>query len=304
MLRRHSIARASVLLSAALLFGGCAVQAASAPQVAPSAPVLRAPVPIESITAMSVAVDRALAMAERHGPDHVLVILDLDSTLLRDPRRSPDLDALQAADEVRFRQIERTVMYLKSLVPTGAGLAGQLERLRAAGIPAYLITARGADMRDMTLREMAANGIVLPPAPECGPPLCVGRGTIAADALYRAAEQAAGKPELDRVGFERGRTITAWDGIVMAAGLDKGILMRTLGASLGTEVKGYVFVDDAQKNVDHAARASAAMSEEVAVFHYASPERGGAVRSQAQADADWAEAEAAICKSFAPRWCR
>lgn len=300
MLLRH----ASIALSAAFLLGGCAVHAVPAPQAAAPASGLRAPVPIESITAMSVAVDRALNMAKRHGPEHVLVIFDLDSTLLRDPRRSPDLDALQEADEARFRQVERTVMYLKSLVPTEKGLAGELERLRAAGIPAYLITARGPDMRDMTLREMAANGIILPPAPECGPPLCVGRGAIPADTLYRAAEQAVGKAELDRVGFERGRLVTVWDGIMMAAGLDKGVLMRTLGASLGTEMKGYVFVDDAQKNVDNAARASMAMTEEVAVFRYASPERGGAVRSQAEIDADWIATEAAICKTFAPRWCR
>lgn|GEM_PF-5953845 len=300
--------KSATLLLPALLLMGCAAPALSSPQtgnaVAASQSALRSPVPIEPIDRMAVAVDRAIDMAGRHGPQSVLVILDLDSTLLRDPRRSPDLDALQNADEARFRQVERTVMYLKSLVPTEAGLADQLERLRAAGIPAYLITARGADMRDMTLREMQANGIALPPAPECGPPLCVGRGAIRADALYAAAEQAVGKAELDRVGFERGRLITVWDGIVMAAGLDKGVLMRTLGASLGTPIKGYVFVDDAQKNVDHAARASAAMTEEVAVYHYASPERDGAVRSQAQADADWAETEASICKTFAPRWCR
>ncbi len=265
---------------------------------------LRAPSPVEPIDRMAIAIDRALEMAERHGADHVLVVFDLDSTLLRDPRRSPDLDALEEADPARFRQVERTVMYLKSLVPTEAGLSDQLDRLRTARIPAYLITARGADMRDMTLREMQANGITLPPAPECGPPLCTGRGEIPGEAVHRAAELAMGKAELARVGFARGRTITVWDGIVMAAGLDKGVLTRTLGASLGRDIKGYVFIDDARKNVDHVARASAAMTEEVAVFHYASPERGGAVRSQAEADADWAQTEAAICNTFAPRWCR
>lgn len=159
-------------------------------------------------------------------------------------------------------------------------------------------------MRDMTLREMQANGIVLPPAPECGPPLCVGRGAIQADAVYAAAQAALGKAELERLGFERGRTITVWDGIVMAAGLDKGVLMRTLGASLGRPIRGYVFVDDAEKNIRNVARAAEAMNEDIAIYHYSSPERGGAVRSQEEADADWAETEASICKTFAPRWCR
>ncbi|QYU68962.1 DUF2608 domain-containing protein [Leptolyngbya sp. 15MV] len=296
--------RIAVTLFALLLGMAACTTPMPASRAEATPPVRGEPVPIEPIGEMARAVDRALEMAQRHGPERVLVIFDLDSTLLRDPRRSPDLDPLEAADPVRFRQVERTVMYLKSLAPTEPGLAGQLARLRTAGIPAYLMTARGADMRDMTLREMDANGIVLPPAPECGPPLCIGRGAIRAEAVHAAAEQVLGRAELDRVGFGRGRLITVWDGIVMAAGLDKGVLMRTLGASLGGEIGGYVFIDDARKNVDNVARVSSAMHEEVAVFHYTSPERGGAVRSQAEADADWAETEAAICRTFAPRWCR
>lgn len=251
---------------------------------------------------MAIAVDRAIAMSERHGPGQVLVVFDLDSTLLRDPERSPDLDALEASDPSRFPQVERTVMYLKSLVPTERGLTGQIERLRAVGIPAYLLTARGHDMRDMTLREMSANGIALPPAPECGPPLCIGRGKIGAVEVMDAATQIVGATELGRVGFDRGRDITVWDGIVMAAGLDKGVLMRTLGGSLGVDIKGYVFIDDAAKNTEAVARASQAMREEVAIFQYRSPEKTE-VRSQAQADHAWDRAREGICVAFAPRWC-
>lgn len=300
MSRRLMLFAAALALSTA----GCAAMpaemtSASAPASTPS---LRDAPPIESIRAMSIAVDRAIDMAGRLGADRVLVVLDLDSTLLRDVGRSPDLDAMAQSDPIRFRQVERTVMYLKSLVPTETGLADQLARLDTAGISTILLTARGQDMRDMTLREMAANGITLPHPPECGPPLCIGRGTIGAEQVLAAARETVGAQELARVGFERGRAITMWDGILMAAGQDKGILMRTVGRSMG-DYRGYVFVDDAERNVVNVARAAQAMTEEVAVFHYASPEPGS-TRSKAEANAAWQAAERAICAAFNPRWCR
>lgn len=283
------------------LLASCSATTPTSVAIRPAA-VLGDPAPVQNIDRMAIAVDRAIEMAGRHGAANILVVFDLDSTLLRDPDRSPDLDAIEASDPARFRQIERTVMYLKSLVPTERGLACQLERLHTAGIPTYLLTARGRDMRDMTIREMAANGLVLPPAPECGPPLCIGRGMIHARQVMDAATQVVGARELERLEFDRGRDITVWDGIMMAAGLDKGVMMQTLGGSLGIDVKGYVFIDDAAKNTDAVARASRAMREEVAIFHYRSPERGP-VRSQAQADTAWKRAQAAICSAFAPRWC-
>lgn len=292
----------AAILASTLLLAGCATTDRAPPGVR-SVATHSDPAPILEIDRMSIAVDRAIAMADRHGAQNILVIFDLDSTLLRDPDRSPDLDDLAASDPGRFRQIERTVMYLKSLVPTEANLANQLMRLNKARIPAYLITARGHDMRDMTLREMKANGIVLPPAPECGPPLCIGRGSISGDQVLDAARQAIGPDELTRLDFDRGRTITVWDGVVMAAGLDKGVLMRTLGASLGTTIKGYVFIDDALKNVEAVEQASRGMREEVAIFQYRSPERGGTVRTQVEADRAWQNTQAAICAAFLARWC-
>lgn len=296
MLRRFWLAAMAGLLTAS---AGCAPLAAEANRPALAA---SAAAPIERISAMETAVDRALDMANRHGADRVLVVFDIDSTLLRDARGGPDLSALEEADPARFRQVERTVMYLSALEPTEPVLLDQLARLDAAGITTYALTARGTDMRDMTLRELEANRIAFPRAPECGPPLCRVRGNIPAPRVLDAAREAVGAGELERLGFTRGRLVSVSDGVVMASGLHKGVLLRALMASVAPDYAGVVFVDDAERNVIDVADASAAMDAEVAVFHYSGPPSPRA-RSRAEIDADWRAAETAICRAFAPRWC-
>lgn len=300
-----STVKSVALWASALAFAlstGCASGQATPSNEARTVATLRPAAPIETIEAMAPAVDRALRFARKHGPDRVLVVFDIDSTLLFDPTGGPDLDPLEESDPVRFRQVERAMMGLKSLAPTEPGLTGELARLEAAGIATFAMTARGEDMRDMTHRELDAHRIAFPLAPECGPPLCVRRGRLGPDVVMAAARAVLGQGELDRVGFARGRTISVSDGVMMATGLDKGVLTRVLLASLGGRHRAVVFVDDAQKNVDNVSRVSAGMPEEVAVFHYRAP-LPRPDRPRAARDAAWGEAERAICAALRPRWC-
>lgn len=252
---------------------------------------------------MSAVVERATAFAATHGAARVLVIFDVDSTLLFDPIGGPDLDDLEETDPARFRQVERAVMNLKSLAPTEPGLQAELARLDAAGIATFAMTARGEDMRDMTLRELNANAVAFPRAPECGPPLCVRRGRLGPDHVLATARLVLGAGELDRVGFTRGRTISVSDGLMMATGLDKGVLTRLLLASLGGDYRAVVFVDDARKNVDNVSRISTGMAQDVAVFHYRAP-LPPPIQPQDVRDQAWQAAQAAICTALSPRWCQ
>jgi Protein of unknown function (DUF2608) len=288
----------------ATLTVGCAFGQTNPSTVVERTPrvALRAAAPVETISTMQPAVDRALDYARQHGAARVLVIFDIDSTLLYDPTGGPDLDSLEETEPARFRQVERAVMNLKSLSPTEPGLVAELARLEAAGVATFAMTARGEDMRDMTHRELDAHRIVFPLAPECGPPLCTRRGRLGPDHVLSVARSVLGQAELDRVGFARGRTISVSDGVMMATGLDKGVLTRILMASLGGDYRAVVFVDDAQKNVDNVSRISAGMREDVSVFHYRAP-LTPPDRPHTERDALWREAEDAICIALRPRWC-
>lgn len=251
---------------------------------------------------MAAVVDHAVLAAARTGPDRVLVVFDVDSTLLYDPLGGPDLDGMKDSEPERFRPVERALMYLKSLAPTEPGLAGELARLDAAGIATYALTARGEDMRDMTLRELARAGIAFPRAPECGPPLCVRRGVLPPETVLAAAQEVLGEAELARLGFGKGRPVGVSDGVMNAAGLHKGVMLRVLLASLGREYDAVIFVDDARKNVDHVAEAASAMPQQVAVFHYRMRRPEPPV-PQATRNARWEAALGAICLALAPEWC-
>ena len=251
---------------------------------------------------MAAVVDHAVLAAARTGPDRVLVVFDVDSTLLYDPLGGPDLEGMKDSEPERFRPVERALMYLKSLAPTEPGLAGELARLDAAGIATYALTARGEDMRDMTLRELARAGIAFPRAPECGPPLCVKRGTLPPETVLAAAREVLGEAELARLGFAKGRPVGVSDGVMNAAGLHKGVMLRVLLASLGREYDAVIFVDDARKNVDHVAEAASAMPQQVAVFHYRMRRAEPSV-PQAKRNARWEAALGAICLALAPEWC-
>jgi hypothetical protein len=283
-------AMAAIVLSIAL------TQQAARAETAPDAAI------VATTDSMALVVDRAIQTAARVGPDRVLVVFDVDSTLLYDPLGGPDLGGLKDSEPERFRPVERALMSLKSLAPTEAGLAEELARLEAAGIATYALTARGEDMRDMTLRELARAGIAFPRAPECGPPLCVKRGTLPPEMVLAAARKVVGEPELARLGFDKGRPIGVSDGVMNAAGLHKGVMLRVLLASLGRDYDAVIFVDDARKNVDHVADAAAAMPQQVEVFHYRMRRPEPPV-PQSTRNERWDRALDAICLALAPEWC-
>ncbi len=73
---------------------------------------------VTTTDSMAVVVDRAIRTAATIGPDRVLVVFDVDSTLLYDPLGGPDLGDMKDSEPERFRPVERALMYLKSLAPT------------------------------------------------------------------------------------------------------------------------------------------------------------------------------------------
>lgn len=256
-----------------------------------------------TIDSMTSVIDNALQTASRVGPDRVLVVFDVDSTLLYDPLGGPQLGDMKDSEPEKFRSVERALMYLKSLAPTEPGLAEELARLERAGIATYALTARGEDMRGMTLRELARAGIAFPRAPECGPPLCVKRGVLPPDVVLAAARKVLGEQELVRLGFDKGRPVGVSDGVMNAAGLHKGVMLRVLVASLGQEYDAVIFVDDARKNVDHVADAAAGMSQQITGFHYRMRRPEPPV-PQVVRDLRWDAATDAICLALSPEWCR
>lgn len=246
---------------------------------------------VQTITTLKAAQSRADALAKTYGADNVLVVFDVDDTLLSlssdiggvawwdwqeslantDPRKLPFGERLAIAS---------AVFSLADMEPAeGQTTINVFKHLTDNGFMVYGLTARGPDNRDATLRELDDAGLDFTTAPECGAPLCVKRGILDGDTIVVPLAK-------KRFGFKAGekthdmgrgpikisshRNVSVSDGVMMVSGQNKGVMLRLLVDSLpkNSRPKAIVFVDDSAKNVANVEAASPAFHQNLHIFHY------------------------------------
>lgn len=178
----------------------------------------------ETTDDLAVVADAAIALAEKHGAGNVLAVFDIDNTLLameqdlgadqwyywqKDLAEENPCDPRLVAD--RFA-VMGALFYASAMRPTQADAAEQLRRVQDAGIPTIALTARGADYRLNTFRELKRNGMAfwpqgMPPArgwTEPFLPVPDGRPVFYEDGVYSVAGQHKGemlKILMERTGY-------------------------------------------------------------------------------------------------------
>ena len=230
-------------------------------------------------------------LALTHGANNVLVVFDIDDTLLAN---TADLgstawwnwqDGLPktSTNKIPFSDLlaANGVMYAVSdMKPVeGQTTIDVFKHLTNGGFPVYALTARGPDNRDATLRELADQGLDFTTAPECAAPLCAKRGQLMGDAHIAPLART-------RFGFKAGanthdlgagtikissnRNASVSDGVVMVAGQNKGVILRLLVDSFpqASSPKAIIFVDDSTSNVANLKATSPAFSEDLRIIHY------------------------------------
>jgi len=179
--------------------------------------------------------DMALQLADSHGNDQVLVVFDIDNTLLameqdlgsdqwyywqkdlekEDPCSAMLVDNIFAAQGALF--------FAGAMRPTQHDGAEQLRRLQDAGLRVIAVTSRGPEYRLQTFRELRRNGIsfwssALPP--QHGYP----------DNFIPAGGSRPSRYE---------------DGVFLTAGQHKGEMLQALLNKTGTpQPKAIVIADD------------------------------------------------------------
>ena len=138
--------------------------------------------------------DWAIRMAKDHGRENVLVVFDIDNTLLA---MEQDLGSdqwyywqkdLAASDpcnpmgvDNRFA-VQGAVFYASAMRATQPNAAEQVRRIQDAGIPTIALTSRGTDYRLQTFRELRRQDISFWPTaipPQRGWPASCGTTTSA-----------------------------------------------------------------------------------------------------------------------------
>lgn len=162
--------------------------------------------------------DVALQMADRHGEDRVLVVLDIDNTLLameqdlgsdqwfywqRSLEGAEPCSPLLVAD---LLAAQGALYYASAMRPTQPDAAAHVRRMQDAGLKVIALTARGPDYRLATFRELRRNGFsfwssALPP------------------------QRGYGEPFLPEGGD---RPAHYEDGVYLTAGQDKGVMLKAL----------------------------------------------------------------------------
>lgn len=224
---------------------------------------------------------KAREKAARYGTDQVLLVHDIDNTLLamNQPLGSDQWYNWQeglilggrtneavAADITGLLAIQGKLYALGHMHPPQKESPGILRELQAAGFASLALTSRGYDFRDATARELASNGYTFGPGAP-GP-----RGGYAGTYLpydpNRPAEAGLATSEVTAFKLGPARPVSYMDGIFMGSGQHKGVMLRTLVKKTARAFKAIVFIDDQKKHCDRIRQAfgeGAAQPEAAAV---------------------------------------
>ncbi len=263
---------------AALLLSACSAQQNRAPGN-PFESLNRETADLADVTA------DVLDLVQRAGPDQVLMVYDIDNTLLAmeqglgsdqwyewqkdlskhdqcNPRNTGNRFAVQGA-----------LFAASAMRPTQDDAAQQVKAVQDSGVPVIVVTSRGQDYRLQTFRELRRNGISF------------SYSAIGSEGGYR-------EPFMP---VEGGRMSRYEDGVFLTAGQHKGRMLYTLLQKTGTELpKVIVVADDKQKNLDAINETFGPLGVPVHAWRYSAEDANVGSFDPDKAYAQWQALEAAL----------
>ena len=250
------------------------------------------PVRVEKTTAeFSTAVDQVRTFVKKHGEEKVLLVVDLDNTLLamnqdlgsdqwfnwqesllEEDKNHPEL----VADSFPgLLDVQGILFALSAMHPPEPGLPSMINELLNEGVSIIVLTSRGKEYRNSSRRELIRNEYDFT---KSALKIREQRG------IFDPYDQ--GKPDNHGLSAEiisqlgKPRSVTYSDGIYMTAGQHKGYMLRTLLARAergkeSSEAKdplanfaAIVFVDDREKHTKRVHEAFEKSPVDLATFRY------------------------------------
>jgi len=226
--------------------------------------------------------ERVADYAEQFGPRRVLLVLDIDNTLLamRQPLGSdqwfewqryliehhPASPHAVASSFEGLLEAQGLLYNLGQMRPTQPDLPAIIARLQGRGIYTLVLTARGDEFRVATERELRRNGydFAISALPVQGVP----------GGLYLPYDlddpEADGLTQREVAAFRLGepRPVSYSRGIMMTAGQSKGAMLLSILHRAAVEPEAIVYVDDNMRHVGFVFAAVAGRGQEITAFHY------------------------------------
>jgi predicted phosphatase len=227
----------------------------------------------------------ALTLADQTGKERVLMIFDIDNTILameqglgadqwyewqKDLANSDPCSAQNVGN--RFA-VQGAVFFASAMRPTQDDAAQQVKTIQDNGIPVIALTSRGPQYRLQTFRELRRNGYN----------------------FTHSAIGAQGGDNLPFVPIENGHLSRYEDGVFMTAGQHKGRMLYALLQRTGTTMPSViVMADDKQKHLDSVKETFGALEVPVHAWRYSYEDENVRGFDPEQAHAEWESIETAL----------
>jgi hypothetical protein len=226
-----------------------------------------------------------LALADSNGPENVLMVFDIDNTILAMEQGlgadqwyewQKDLanhDQCNPQNVGNRFAVQGALLFASAMRPTQNDAASQVAAVQARGIPVIVVTSRGHDYRLQTFRELRRNGY---------------------NFTYSAIGPEGGYDQ-PFIPVEDGLMSRYEDGVFMTAGQHKGKMLSALLQKTRTELPDVIVIaDDKQKNLDAIKETFSALDVPVRAWRYSGEDENVAGFDTAKANAEWESIEAAL----------
>jgi hypothetical protein len=229
--------------------------------------------------------DVAAAVAEyadEFGPQHVLLVLDIDNTLLA---MNQDLGSDQWFEwqkhlldhEPRSRHLvadsfaglldaQGLLFNLGRMHPPQPDLPRIMRRLQNMGIHTLVLTSRGDEFRVATERELRRNGYDF--ATSALPVGRLPRGMYLPYDLENLSDDGLAERDVQAFGMTDPKPVSYENGLYMTAGQPKGAMMLAILHHARPEIRAMVYADDHIRHVAYVFAAMAGRNREITAFHY------------------------------------
>jgi hypothetical protein len=197
-------------------------------------------------------------LAEKYGTEQVLVVYDIDNTLLAANQdlgsdqwftwqssliAAGDFTNAVAKDIPGLLKAQGLLFAVGKMHPPQADASALVNGLQSEGFTTLILTSRGPEFRSFTERELQTNGYDLTRKP-------LGEAGFAGTYLpydLDAPEQSC--LEKGKLGLGPAQPVSLVGGVMMTSGQHKGAMLRSLLCRLHRSFAAIVFADDTPKHV-------------------------------------------------------
>ncbi|QDU90999.1 hypothetical protein Pla175_44150 [Pirellulimonas nuda] len=227
-------------------------------------------------------IQRVDAYAQQQGGDRVLLVADIDNTLLAMDQdlgsdawfewqsfllaNEPGSDKLVADDFDGLLEAQGLLFTLGHMHPPQPEIPALVKQAQGLGVKTLLLTSRGPEFRPQTERELTRNGYAFGPTvlPMPGMPT----GVFYPYDAQRPESVGLPRAYAEACGLGDPRPVSFGSGVLMTSGQHKGAMLRIALHQSDADIAAVVYVDDHGRHVSRIDDALEDLGMPGAVFHY------------------------------------